>query len=178
MQAAVKECHLLTIKPVLYVANVDDASLSGGNRYSEALEALASRFGAGCVRICGQVEAELSELDDEEKADFLEDMGVEEPGLHRLIHAAYTLLDLITFFTAGEKEVRAWTIHRGDRAPRAAGEIHTDFESNFIRAEVIPFDVYVEAGSENAAKAQGLMRVEGKDYEVLDGDVVHFRVGC
>jgi GTP-binding protein YchF len=178
MEAAVRECHLLTIKPVLYVANVDDAALSEGNRYSSALEEHARTAGSGCIRICGQVEAELSELEDEEKTAFLEDMGVEEPGLHRLIHAAYSLLHLITFFTAGEKEVRAWTIHRGDLAPRAAGEIHTDFESNFIRAEVIPYDVYVKAGGESGAKARGLMQVEGKDYEVQDGDVVHFRVGC
>ncbi len=177
MAEAVRECHLLTIKPVLYVANVDDASLAAGNEYSAQLDELASKGGAGCLRICGQVEAELSELDDEEKVAFLEDMGVEEPGLNRLIHAAYQLLNLQTYFTAGEIEVRAWTIHRGDLAPRAAREIHTDFESNFIRAEVIAYDDYIAAGGENGAKANGTMRVEGKDYEVQDGDVVHFRVG-
>ncbi len=177
MQAAVKECHLLTIKPLLYVANVDDAALAGGNEYSTKLEAVAAESDAGCLRICGQVEAELSELDDEEKTAFLEDMGVSEPGLYRLSRAAYELLNLQTFFTAGDIEVKAWTIRKGDLAPTAAGEIHSDFESNFIRAEVIPFDQYVEAGGETEAKTKGLMRVEGKDYEMRDGDIVHFRVG-
>lgn len=129
------------------------------------------------MRICGQVEAELSELDDEEKREFLEELGAEEPGLNRLIRAAYSLLNLITFFTAGEKEVRAWTIHRGDLAPKAAGTIHSDFESSFIRAEVIPFETYVELGGESAAKDKGQMRLEGKEYEMQDGDVAHFRVG-
>jgi hypothetical protein len=174
---AYRDCFLLTAKPILYVANVDDASLAGGNDYSQALEQHAAEVGAGVVRICGQVEAELSELDDDEKREFLEELGAEEPGLNRLIRAAYELLDLITFFTAGEKEVRAWTIHRGDRAPRAAGTIHSDFEHNFIRAEVIPFTTYVELGGESAAKDKGQMRLEGKDYEMQDGDVVHFRVG-
>ena len=178
MRAALRDCHLLTAKPVLYVANVDDASLAEGNDYSARLEEHAVKVGAATVRICGAVEAELSELDDEEKRDFLEDMGVEEPGLNRLIRAAYSLLHLITFFTAGEKEVRAWTIHEGDLAPTAAGEIHSDFESNFIRAEVIPFNEYLDAGGESGAKAKGVMRVEGKEYVVQDGDVVHFRVGC
>jgi GTP-binding protein YchF len=177
MQAAVKQCHLLTIKPVLYVANVDDVSLAVGNDYSARLESWAEESAAGCLRICGQVEAELSELEDEEKAAFLEDMGVAETGLYRLSRAAYQLLNLQTFFTAGDIEVKAWTIHRGDLAPMAAGEIHSDFESNFIRAEVIPFDQYVEVGGEAEAKARGVMRVEGKDYAMQDGDVVHFRVG-
>ncbi len=175
--AAYRDCHLLTAKPVLYVANVDDASLADGNQYSADLEAYAQSAGAGSVRICGQVEAELAELDEDERVEFLADLGVDEPGLHRLIRAAYRLLDLITFFTAGEKEVRAWTVRRGSPAPVAAGEIHTDFEKHFIRAEVIPFDTYVEVGGEAGAKAQGLMQVEGKDYVVQDGDVVHFRVG-
>jgi len=178
MQSALHGCHLLTVKPVLYVANVDEASLAGGNSYSAELEVHAQQSGAGCVRICGAVEAELSELDDAEKRDFLDDMGVAEPGLNRLIRAAYSLLDLMTFFTAGEKEVRAWTIHRGDHAPKAAGVIHTDFESNFIRAEVIAYEDYIAAGGEAKAKAQGIMRVEGKEYVVRDGDVMHFRVGC
>ncbi len=174
---AYRDCHLLTAKPVLYVANVDDASLGEGNAYSEALAAHAEKVGAGMVRICGQVEAELSELDDDERSEFLQDLGVEEPGLHRLIRAAYALLNLITFFTAGEKEVRAWTVRGGALAPEAAGEIHTDFEHNFIRAEVIPFATYIEVGGENNAKNKGLMQVEGKDYAVIDGDVMHFRVG-
>jgi GTP-binding protein YchF len=177
MATAYRDCFLLTAKPILYVANVDDAALAEGNDYSRALEAHAEERGAGVVRICGQVEAELSELDDEEKREFLEELGADEPGLNRLIRAAYTLLNLITFFTAGEKEVRAWTIRRGDLAPKAAGTIHSDFESNFIRAEVIPYETYVELGGETAAKDKGQMRLEGKEYEMQDGDVVHFRVG-
>ena len=177
MATAYRDCFLLTAKPILYVANVDDASLADGNDYSAALEAHAAERGAGVVRICGQVEAELSELEDEEKREFLEELGADEPGLHRLIRAAYALLQLITFFTAGEKEVRAWTIRRGDLAPRAAGTIHSDFESNFIRAEVIPYETYVDLGGETAAKDKGQMRLEGKEYEMQDGDVVHFRVG-
>jgi len=178
MATALRDCHLLTVKPVLYVANVDDASLAEGNDYSARLEEHAEKDRAAAVRICGAVEAELSELDDDEKRDFLDDMGVDEPGLDRLIRAAYSLLHLITFFTAGEKEVRAWTIHEGDLAPTAAGEIHSDFETNFIRAEVIAYGDYLEAGGESGAKAKGVMRVEGKEYALQDGDVVHFRVGC
>ena len=174
---AFRDCFLLTAKPILYVANVDDAALASGNDYSAELEGHAGKVGAEFVRICGQVEAELSELDDDEKREFLEELGVEEPGLDRLIRAAYTLLNLITFFTAGEKEVRAWTIYRGDLAPRAAGTIHSDFEHNFIRAEVIEYETFVELGGENAAKDKGQMRLEGKEYEMQDGDVVHFRVG-
>jgi hypothetical protein len=177
LQSALRECHLLTAKPVLYIANVDEDSLAEGNAYAEVLEQHAARDGSQLVRICGKVEAELSELDDDEKTEFLEDLGVDEPGLHRLIHSAYRLLRLITFFTAGEKEVRAWTVRDGAFAPEAAGEIHSDFESNFIRAEVIPFDTYVELGGEAQAKNQGLMQVEGKEYRVRDGDVMHFRVG-
>jgi GTP-binding protein YchF len=177
MQAALRECCLLTAKPILYVANCDDTALKNGNAYTTDLEKYASERSSGVVRICGQVEAELSELDDDEKRDFLEDLGVEEPGLHRLIRAAYSLLGLMTFFTAGEIEVRAWTIHAGDLAPKAAGEIHSDFESNFIRAEVISYDEYIDLGGEAGAKAKGIMRLEGKEYMMQDGDVVHFRVG-
>jgi GTP-binding protein YchF len=177
MEAELRGCHLLTVKPILYVANVDDDSLAEGNDYSGLVEEHAAATGAGAIRICGQVEAELAELDDEDKRAFLDDMGVHEPGLNRLIRAAYELLHLITFLTAGEKEVRAWTIHRGDLAPVAAGAIHSDFEKHFIRAEVIPFEAYIEAGGEAGAKAKGVMRIEGKDYELRDGDVVHFRVG-
>jgi GTP-binding protein YchF len=177
MQVAVKECHLLTIKPILYVANVDDEALAIGNDYSNQLEAKAQETGAGCLRICGQVEAELSELEADERIAFLEDMGVTEPGLNRLSRAAYQLLNLQTFFTAGEIEVKAWTIRKGDLAPKAAGEIHSDFESNFIRAEIIAYDEYITAGGESAAKTKGVMRVEGKEYKMHDGDVVHFRVG-
>ena len=175
--SAYRDCHLLTAKPLLYVANVDDASLAEGNAFSAALDEYAKKTSAEVVRICGQVEAELAELEDEEKKEFLADLGVEEPGLDRLIHAAYRLLDLITFFTAGEKEVRAWTVRRGVSAREAAGQIHSDFEKHFIRAEVIPFATYLEVGGEAGAKAKGLLQVEGKEYVVADGDVMHFRVG-
>jgi GTP-binding protein YchF len=175
---AYEDSHLLTGKPILYVANVDEASLAKGNELSAALEAHAEKVGAGVVRICGRTEAELSELDDNEKREYLSELGVEEPGLNRLIREAYSLLDLITYLTAGEKEVRAWTIHRGDRAPVAASVIHSDFEKHFIRAEVIPFETYVECGGEAGAKAKGAMRVEGKDYVVEDGDVVLFRTSA
>ena len=176
-RAAYRESHLLTAKPVLYVANVDDASLAEGNDYSRLLDAHAAKGGAEVVRICGQVEAELAELEPAERAEFLADLGVSEPGLDRLIHAAYRLLDLITYCTAGEKEVRAWTVRRGAAAPEAAGVIHSDFEKHFIRAEVIPYATYIELRGEAGAKAKGLMQVEGKEYVVEDGDVMHFRVG-
>jgi GTP-binding protein YchF len=177
-ERAFRESFLLTAKPVLYVANVDEAGLAEGNRFVAALEEHAAKTGAEVVRVCAKIEAELAELDDAEKAAFLDDLGLEEPGLHRLIRAAYRLLDLITFFTAGPKEVRAWTIRRGTKAPQAAGEIHSDFERTFIRAEVIPFEDFVACGGEAGAKAQGKLRVEGKEYGLLDGDVVHFRVGA
>ena len=173
----VRELFLLTAKPVLYVANVDEAGLVAGNARVRALEERAAAEGARVVRVCAKVEAELAELSDQEKREFLAELGLEEPGLDRLIRAAYALLDLITFFTAGEKEVKAWTIRRGTLAPQAAGEIHSDFERSFIRAEVIAFDDYVACGGEAGARAKGLLRVEGKDYLMCDGDVVHFRVG-
>jgi GTP-binding protein YchF len=174
---AYRESWLLTAKPVLYVANVDEAALSDGNELSRALEAHALATGAGCVRICAKVEAELVELDPEERKAFLAELGADASGLDRLIREAYRLLDLISYFTAGPKEVRAWTIRRGTKAPQAAAEIHTDFERGFIRAEVIPFDEYVACGGEVGAKERGKMRVEGKDYVVADGDVMHFRIG-
>jgi ribosome-binding ATPase YchF (GTP1/OBG family) len=160
------------------VANVDEDGLASGNRHSEALEAFAAARGAEVVRICGKVEAELAELEDSEKREFLADLGLEEPGLNRLIRAAYELLELVTFFTAGPKEIRAWTIRRGTSAPKAAGEIHSDFEKHFIRAEVIPYDKYIELGGEAQAKAKGVMQVEGKDYIVDDGDVIFFRTSA
>jgi GTP-binding protein YchF len=175
--AAYRSAFLLTAKPVLYVANVDESALVAGNAHTAALEARAKAEGAGIVRICAKIEAELSELEAAEKQEFLESLGLAEPGLHRLIRAAYQLLDLITYLTAGPKEVRAWTVRRNARAPQAAAEIHTDFERGFIRAEVISFDDYVACGGEVGAKAKGLMRVEGKDYVVQDGDVMHFRIG-
>jgi ribosome-binding ATPase len=175
---AMRESFLLTAKPVLYVANVDEAGLVSGNPTVEALERHAEKTGAGVVRICAKIEAELAELDAEEKQAFLAELGLDEPGLHRLVRAAYTLLELITYFTAGEKEVKAWTIRRGTLAPQAAGVIHTDFERTFIRAEVIPFDDYVAFQGEAGARAAGRLRVEGREYAMKDGDVAHFRVGA
>ncbi|HTO53560.1 MAG TPA: redox-regulated ATPase YchF [Myxococcota bacterium] len=173
---AFREANLLTSKPVLYVANVDEAALAEGNAYSRALEALAEQKGGGSVRVCAKVEAELLELDPAERAAFLADLGVDAAGLERLIRATYRLLDLVSYFTAGPKEVRAWTIQRGTKAPQAAAEIHTDFERGFVRAEVIAFDDYLKCGGEAGAKEKGLMRAEGKEYVVADGDVMHFRI--
>ncbi len=178
MRPALSDAHLLTAKPLLYVANVDEVGLAAGNAYSGILEKIAQAEGTEVVRICGKVEAELSELEDEEKREFLADLGIEEPGLHRLIRAAYLLLGLVTFFTAGPKEIRAWTIRGGTAAPQAAGEIHSDFEKHFIRAEVIPFDIYIDLKGEAGAKAKGAMQVEGKDYIIADGDVVYFRTSA
>jgi GTP-binding protein YchF len=178
MRPAFTEAHLLTGKPVLFVANIDEEGLANGNDHSRALEAFAKSNSADVVRICGKVEAELSELGDEDKREFLADLGVEEPGLNRLIHAAYLLLELVTFFTAGPKEIRAWTVRKGTAAPQAAAEIHSDFEKHFIRAEVIPFETYIAHGGEAGAKAKGVMHVEGKDYIVADGDVIFFRTSA
>jgi GTP-binding protein YchF len=178
MQPTFQEACLLTAKPVLYVANVDEDALAAGNAHSAALESIASESGAEVVRICGKVEAELSELDDEDKREFLADLGIEEPGLDRLVRAAYRLLELVTFFTAGPQEIRAWTIRQGTAAPQAAGAIHSDFEGHFIRAEVIPFETYIELEGEAGAKAKGAMQVEGKDYIVSDGDVIYFRTSA
>jgi len=178
IRPAFDEAHLLTAKPVLYVANVDEDALAPGNDHSTVLEAIAAASGARVVRICGKVEAELAELEDADKREFLADLGIEEPGLERLIHAAYALLKLVTFFTAGPQEIRAWTIRRGASAPQAAGEIHSDFEKHFIRAEVIPFETYIELEGEAGAKAKGAMQVEGKDYVVADGDVIYFRTSA
>ncbi|MBW2280800.1 MAG: redox-regulated ATPase YchF [Deltaproteobacteria bacterium] len=174
---AFRDAFLLTAKAVLYVANVDEASIASGNAYSTALEQLAAARGAGVVRLCAQIEAEIAELAADEKLAFLQDLGLEEPGLDRLTRAGYALLDLVSFFTAGPKELRAWTVRRGTLAPQAAGEIHTDFERAFIRAEVIAYDDYVRLGGEAQAKAAGVMRVEGREYEVADGDLMYFRVG-
>jgi GTP-binding protein YchF len=175
---ALRESFLLSDKPVLYVANVDEAGLAGESEAVAALERHAEKTGAGVVRISARIEAELAELAPEDKQAFLADLGLAEPGLHRLIRAAYTLLELITYFTAGEKEVKAWTIRRGTLAPQAAGVIHTDFERTFIRAEVIPFEDYVACGGEAGARAAGKLCIEGRDYAMRDGDVVHFRVGA
>jgi len=169
-----KPLCLLTIKPAMYVANVAEGGFSD-NPLLAQLKDFAAREGAPVVPICAALEAEIAELSDEDKKDFLADIGQEEPGLNRLIRTGYDLLGLQTYFTAGVKEVRAWTIHRGDTAPQAAGVIHNDFERGFIRAEVISFDDFVKFKGEQGAKDAGKMRVEGKEYVVQDGDVMHFR---
>ncbi|RWX49646.1 GTP-binding protein YchF [Candidatus Electrothrix marina] len=170
-----RDLCLLTTKPVLYVANVSDEDIADGNDFVDRLKEVAEKEGASVVSIAGGIEQELSLLDAEEQQEFLADMGMEEPGLHRLIHAGYDLLGLITYFTVGEKETRAWTITKGTTGPGAAGKIHTDFERGFIRAEVIAYEDYIACGSEAAAKDKGLMRSEGKEYVVKDGDCILFR---
>lgn len=167
--------QLLTSKPVLFVANVDEESAATGNEYSKRVEERAKQEGAGCVVISAQIEAELALLDDPDRGEYLETLGLEEPGLTRLIHAGYDLLDLQTYFTAGPKESRAWTIRKGWTAPKAAGVIHGDFEKGFIRAETIAFEDYVAHNGEAGAKEAGKMRAEGKEYVVQDGDVMLFR---
>jgi hypothetical protein len=166
---------LLTAKPVLYVANVDEASAATGNEFSRAVEARAHAEGEGVVVISAQIEAEIAVLPPSDRAEYLAAIGLNEPGLNRLIRAGYELLDLVTFFTAGPKEARAWTLKRGTRAPQAAGTIHTDFERGFIRAETIAYNDYVGLGGEAGAREAGRLRLEGKDYVVADGDVMHFR---
>ncbi|MDX1481488.1 MAG: redox-regulated ATPase YchF [Woeseiaceae bacterium] len=170
----VRELALLTAKPVLYIANVDEGGFDS-NPFLDTVRALADEEGAEVVAVCAAVEAEIAQLDDADKADFLADLGLEEPGLDRVIRSAYRLLGLQTFFTAGPKEVRAWTTPVGATAPQAAGEIHTDFEKGFIRAEVISYDDYVAGNGEQGAKEAGRLRLEGKDYVVREGDVMHFR---
>ncbi|MDR2240676.1 MAG: redox-regulated ATPase YchF [Zoogloeaceae bacterium] len=172
--AALKPFCLITAKPTLYAANVDEKGLTD-NPLLAAVEADAAKENVPVVPFCAAMEAEIADLADEDKAMFLSDMGLEEPGLNRLIRAAYALLGLQTYFTAGVKEVRAWTIHKGDTAPQAAGVIHTDFEHGFIRAEVISFNDFIACKGEHGAKDAGKMRLEGKDYVVHDGDVMHFR---
>ncbi len=170
-----RDLHLLTDKPVLYVANVSEDDLEGKHPNVATVNAIAASEGAGVVVICGKLEAEIAELETTEKKGFLDDMGLAEAGLDRLIRSGYALLGLITYFTAGVKEVRAWTIVNGTKAPQAAGVIHTDFEKGFIRAEVIGFNDYVSCNGEAGSKEKGLMRLEGKEYVVKDGDVMHFR---
>lgn len=170
-----RELSLLTGKPVLYAANVSEDDLPDGNQHVDVVREIAAREGAEVVVICAQVEAELAELDDDERAEFLESLGLEQSGLQRLIDRAYALLGLLTYFTTGPKETRAWTVRAGARAPQAAGVIHSDFERGFIRAEVISYDDLDRLGSEAAARDAGRLRSEGKEYVVADGDVIHFR---
>jgi GTP-binding protein YchF len=174
-RTAFKALNLLTAKPVLYVCNVDEASAATGNAHSRRVEERAKEEGAGCVIISAKIEAELAELRPDERRFYLAELGLAEPGLNRLIREGYKLLGLITYFTAGPKEARAWTVTEGTRAPQAAGVIHTDFEKGFIRAETIPYDDYVALGGEAGARDAGKLRLEGKDYVVKDGDVLHFR---
>lgn len=174
---AAQHLHLLTMKPILYVANVAEEEVADHeqNPHVMKVKEYAAREGAEVVVISAKIESEIAELEGEEKEAFLEDIGIEEAGLDQLIRAAYGLLGLSTYFTAGEQEVRAWTFRQGTKAPQAAGIIHSDFERGFIRAEVISYDALVEAGSMAAARDQGKLRLEGKDYVVQDGDVIHFR---
>ncbi|WP_291907148.1 redox-regulated ATPase YchF [Chitinophaga sp. CB10] len=175
-KTAIADLFLLTDKPVLYVANVDEASLLTGNKFSDALIEGVKSEGAQVIVMNNTIEAQISEMEDPaDKELFLGEYGLTEPGLNRLIRSAYDLLELITYFTAGVQEVRAWTIHRGWKAPQAASVIHTDFEKGFIKAEVISYDDYVKYGSEAAAREAGRFRIEGKEYIVADGDVMHFR---
>jgi GTP-binding protein YchF len=169
-----QQLQLLTAKPVVYVCNVDEASING-NALSRMVEERAKAEGAGCVVICAKIEAELAALEPEERHEYLEQLGLKEPGLNALIREGYRVLNLITFFTAGPKEARAWTVTSGSKAPKAAGSIHTDFEKGFIRAETIAFDDFISLGGELPAKQAGTMRLEGKEYVVKDGDVMLFR---
>ncbi len=174
-EKAFRGLNLLTSKPVLYVCNVEEESAGTGNEFSKTVEARAAKEGAVAVVISAKIEEELAQLDSEERTDYLEELGLAEAGLDRLIRAGYDLLHLITYFTCGPKETRAWTITEGTLAPAAAGVIHTDFEAGFIRAETIAYDDFTSLGGEAAAKDAGKMRLEGKEYLVADGDVMHFR---
>jgi hypothetical protein len=173
-QKLVKKFHLLTTKPTMYIANVDEEGFEN-NPYLDTVKEIAASENAIVVAICNKLEAEIIELEDEEKAEFLEELGFEEPGLNRVIRGGYELLGLHTYFTAGVKEVRAWTVRVGAKAPEAAGVIHTDFEKGFIRAEITAYDDYITYNGENGAKEAGKWRLEGKEYVVQDGDVIHFR---
>ncbi|KPK10525.1 MAG: GTP-binding protein [Acidithiobacillales bacterium SG8_45] len=173
-RATLRPLFLLTAKPTLYIANVDEQGFNN-NPLLDQLNAYAAQEGADVVPVCAAIEADLIDMSDDEKREFLSEMGLEEPGLNRVIRASYKLLGLQTFFTAGVKEVRAWTVRKGALAPQAAGEIHTDFERGFIRAELAAYDDFVACGGEHGAKEAGKLRLEGKDYVMQDGDVVHFR---
>lgn len=169
-----KGFFLLTSKPTMYIANVNEDGFEN-NPHLDAVKAIAEKEGALVVAVCAAIEAELVELDDEEKKDFLDEMGLDEPGLNRVIRAGYSLLNLQTYFTAGVKEVRAWTVRVGATAPQAAAAIHTDFEKGFIRAETMSYDDFIQYGGESGAKEAGKLRIEGKEYIVKDGDILHFR---
>ena len=171
----IKDLNLLTLKPVLYVCNVDDASVVNGNKHTETFIKSVKNENAQIVFVSAEIESDMIDMEEEDKMMFLEDMGLQESGVNRIIKSAYQLLNYQTYFTAGEKEVRAWTITQGDTAPQAAGVIHTDFEKGFIRAEVIAYEDYIEFGSEAKCREAGKLRVEGKDYIVKDGDIMHFR---
>ncbi len=170
----IRSLNLLTLKPTMYIANVDESGFEN-NPYLDQVRAIAEAENAVVVPICNKLESEIAELEDDEKLEFLQEMGMEEPGLNRVIRAGYALLGLQTYFTAGVKEVRAWTIPIGATAPQAAGKIHTDFEKGFIRAEVIAYDDFIACNGEQGAKDAGKWRLEGKEYVVHDGDVIHFR---
>jgi ribosome-binding ATPase len=174
-RAEVRELQLITAKPALYIANVDEAGLTNGNDYLRRVQDYAKSENAEVVAVCAAIEAEIAQLDDADKTAFLADLGLEEPGLNRVIRGAYKLLGLQTYFTAGVQEVRAWTVRIGATAPQGAGVIHTDFEKGFIRAEVIAYDDYVANKGEAGAKESGKWRLEGKEYVIADGDVMHFR---
>jgi hypothetical protein len=173
-RADLRELHLLTLKPIMYVANVNESGFTN-NPHLEVVQRRAKEEGAVVVAVCAAIEAEIAQLADADRAEFLKDLGLAEPGLDRVIRAAYQLLGLQTYFTAGVKEVRAWTVRSGSTAPQAAGVIHTDFERGFIRAEVIGFDDYLACKGEAGAKEAGKLRLEGKEYIVREGDVMHFR---
>lgn len=171
----IKDLNLLTLKPVLYVCNVDDASVVNGNKHTETFIESVKNENAQIMFVSAEIESDMIDMEEEDKMMFLEDMGLQESGVNRIIKSAYQLLNYQTYFTAGEKEVRAWTITQGNTAPQAAGVIHTDFEKGFIRAEVIAYEDYIEFGSEAKCREAGKLRVEGKDYIVKDGDIMHFR---
>lgn len=170
-----RDLHLITAKPVMYVANVSEDDLLEGNAMVDKVREHAVAEGGEVVLVCGKIEAEIAELDADEKVEFLAELGLDASGLDRMIHAGYKLLGLQTYFTAGVKEVRAWTVRQGACAPEAAGVIHTDFERGFIRAEVVAYDDYIASKGESGAREKGLLRSEGKEYVVVDGDVIHFR---
>lgn len=171
----IKSFHLLTLKPVIYLANIKESDINKPNKYVDIVKEIASKEGSEVIEMCAKIESELSELNDDDKALFLEELGIQESGLDRLIRATYDLLGLATFFTCGPKEVKAWTFRKGTKAPGCAGIIHTDFERGFIRAEVIGYNDLIACGGEKEVRENGKMRLEGKEYVMQDGDICHFR---